>query len=79
VKPKWNNNINIKRDPKVIWHEIVDWIHLVANKDQRRALMHTKLNLQLSVRMWNFMTEQPLTSVQYDLVTNQGTYMMWTY
>jgi hypothetical protein len=41
----WEDNIKI--DLKEIWWEDVDWIHLAQDKDERRVLVNTVMNLMI--------------------------------
>jgi hypothetical protein len=39
MTPKWENDDNITRDPKVIWHEIVDRMGSYAHKTEPAAFI----------------------------------------
>jgi hypothetical protein len=41
---RWDDNIRI--DLRKIWWEVVDWIHLVQDRDKWQTLMNTVMNLR---------------------------------
>jgi hypothetical protein len=38
---------DIKLDPEKVWREDVDWVHPVLDRDQRRGVVNTAMNLRL--------------------------------
>jgi hypothetical protein len=44
-KRKWEDNIKV--DLREIRWNVMDWIHLTQDKDQRRALVNTIMNLRV--------------------------------
>jgi hypothetical protein len=42
---RWADNINI--DLRGIRWDVMDWIHLAQDRDQRRALVNTVMNLRV--------------------------------
>jgi hypothetical protein len=47
-RPRRRQEDNIRMGPRETGWEGADWIHLVQNKDQRRAVVNTVMNLRLS-------------------------------
>jgi hypothetical protein len=47
---------NIKMDLIEIQWGGMDWIDLVQDKDQRRALVNTVMNLRVSQNIWKFLS-----------------------
>jgi hypothetical protein len=46
---------NIKMDLREIGWNGMDWIDLVQDRDQWRALVNTVMNLQGSIKRWEFL------------------------
>jgi hypothetical protein len=45
-KPRRRWEDNIRMDPRKIWWEVVDWIHLAQDWDHWRAFVNTVMDLQ---------------------------------
>jgi hypothetical protein len=56
VRPRrgWDNNIR-KDLRKIVWED-VDWIHLVQDRDQWRALVNTVMNIRVPYKVDDFLT-----------------------
>jgi ribosome biogenesis protein Nip4 len=44
IRPRWEDNI--KMNLRKIGYEVVDWMHLVQDRDQWRAVVNTVMNLR---------------------------------
>jgi hypothetical protein len=44
--------------------EGVDWMHLAQDRDQRRALLNTEMNLRVSLKAVNFLASQGLCTMK---------------
>jgi hypothetical protein len=55
----WNDLGNEKwvRDLREMGCEGVDWIHVVQDRDQWRAVVNTVMNLRVPYKAGNFLTE----------------------
>jgi hypothetical protein len=51
---RWEDNIRM--DLREIQWEFVDWIHMDQDRDQWRALVNTVMNLQVPLKVGNFLT-----------------------
>jgi hypothetical protein len=51
---RWENNI--KMDIRKIGFGDVNWIHLAQDRDRRRALVNTVMNLRVPKNAGNFLT-----------------------
>jgi hypothetical protein len=47
---------DIRMDLREIGWEDMDWMHLGQDKDQRRALVNTVINLRVPLKAENFLT-----------------------
>jgi hypothetical protein len=64
-RPKWKRPFgrrrrrwedNIRKDLRKIGWEVVDWIHVVQDRDQWRALLNTVTNVRIAQKAGNFLT-----------------------
>jgi hypothetical protein len=55
-RPRHGWEDNIKMDLREIDFGDVDWIHLAQDRDRRRAVVNTVMNLRVSLNAGNFLT-----------------------